>query len=71
MAYLVTDMFTRAEYPAKNLADVDRALEWIVQGEDLSDYDQMEMLAIHDELAAGEPFVKSDTLGVKVDVVVG
>jgi hypothetical protein len=66
MTYLVTDRLTGQPFPAKDIYEVETAIEYITQGDDLSDLERDEIDVIISELQNGEVWVESSFLGVSV-----
>jgi hypothetical protein len=66
MSFVVTDRLTGQPFPAQDIYDVEAAIEYITQGDDLSDVERDEIDVILSELRNGEVWVESSYLGVSV-----
>ncbi len=66
MSFLVTDRLTNQDFPAQDIHDVEEAIAYITQGDELSDLEQEEITVIVNELLNGEVWVESSSLGVAV-----
>lgn len=66
MSFLVTDRLTGQDFPAADIHDVEEAISYITQGDDLSDLEVDEIDVILQDLRDGELWVESSSLGVSV-----
>lgn len=66
-AYRVKDELTGQSYAVKTLREVSDAIDWILSGQDLEEYDEQEIDALLALAADGES-ARSDVLGISVTV---
>lgn len=66
MAYRVTDTLLHESYPAQSPREVEAAIEWILSGQDLGDYDLSEIDAMLVLVNDGDIFVDSHHLGITI-----
>lgn len=68
-SFKVVDTLTKQVYTAKDTFEVEHAIDWILSGQDLAEYEENEIDAVVALVSDGDPFVHSDVLGVSVETV--
>lgn len=63
--YTVVDVYTGQLYPANDIHDIEQAVDFILSGEELSDFEENELTALYYEVSEwGASF--SNNLGIEV-----
>jgi len=68
-SFKVTDTLTKQSYAAKDTREVENAIDWILSGQDLAEYEETEIDAVIAMVSDGDPYVHSGVLGVSVETV--
>lgn len=68
-SFKVIDNLTKQTYKAKDTFEVEHAIGWILSGQDLAEYEENEIDAVLFMVSDGDPYVRSDVLGVSVETV--
>lgn len=69
VTYRIVDTLTKQVYTAKDTFEVENAIDWILSGQDLAEYEENEIDAVVAMVSDGDPYVQSDVLGVSVETV--